>query len=431
MANTFYNAFDEESLVEPPVPAHGSGSGADGASRDYRSVFQINRDRIIYTSAFRRLQNKTQVFLSGDYDFYRTRLTHSIEVSQIGRSICTFLQSRSPFLSKDFFIDADLVEAACLAHDLGHPPFGHSGERTLNTLMKNYGGFEGNAQTLRMLTETIFSNSGTGMNPCRAFLDGVLKYKTLHAELQDPENHFVYNQQERYLGFVYGDQAFPVELTAGKCRDKFRSIECEIMDWADDTAYSLNDLMDGINAGFITLQNLERWASEKNLDSREASHAEALLSAIRDQRVEGRLGRKVGRFIAACSLEQDANFMSGQTNRHRFRLVVDPAVRAEAELYKKVSLDLVFRSQELHQLDHKADYVLRKLFGVLERRYVLNEGNLRLLPEATAAMIEQAKPSAEKARLVCDAIASMTDGFATRTYKRLFDADFGSIADLV
>ena len=420
MPNRFYNAFDCESL-EPENP------GQD----DHRTGFQRNRDRIIYTSAFRRLQNKTQVFLSGDYDFYRTRLTHSIEVSQIGRSICDYLKKTSPLLSDDSFVDADLVEAACLAHDIGHPPFGHTGERTLNALMRPYGGFEGNAQTLRMLTETIFSNSGRGMNPCRAMLDSVLKYKTLYGELQNPENHFLYDKQDRYIDFVYGNQAFPVDLTPGKPRDRFRSIECEIMDWADDTAYSLNDLMDGINAGFITLEKLERWAADSNVEGNDADHSEKLMQAIRDERVEGRLGRKVGIFIAACELREDMNFLSATTNRHRYRLAIDTGIQQEAELYKRISLDLVFRSQELHQLDHKADYVLTRLFRVLERRYVAGEGKLRLLPRPSEEAIAAAATAAERARLVCDAIAAMTDGFATRTYKRLFDADFGSIADLV
>ena len=117
MQNTFYTAFDAETL--------------DGRRKpDYRSAFQIDRDRVIHSHAFRKLQSKTQVFLSGEYDFYRTRLTHSMEVAQIGRSICHYLWSRGRPMRDNFHIDADLVEAICLAHDLGHPPFGHQGERS-------------------------------------------------------------------------------------------------------------------------------------------------------------------------------------------------------------------------------------------------------------------------------------------------------------
>src|SRR5216117_2836932 len=138
MQNRFYNAFDSETFGAP-------------RKTDYRNAFQIDRDRIIHAHAFRKLQSKTQVFLSGEYDFYRTRLTHSLEVAQIGRSICHFVQARdaSP-LRDDYHLDADLVEAVCLSHDLGHPPFGHGGERKLHEMMEEHGGFEGNAQTLRL-----------------------------------------------------------------------------------------------------------------------------------------------------------------------------------------------------------------------------------------------------------------------------------------
>src|SRR5882724_9340491 len=128
--NRFYHAFDRETQGPP-------------RTADYRTSFQIDRDRIIHAHAFRKLQSKTQVFLSGEYDFYRTRLTHSMEVAQIGRSICQFLRAQRGVLTEDFYIDGDLVEGVCLAHDLGHPPFGHSGERTLQELMVKWGGFEG------------------------------------------------------------------------------------------------------------------------------------------------------------------------------------------------------------------------------------------------------------------------------------------------
>ena len=269
MENQFYSAFDLEPLTPAAYPVK---------EGEHRTVFEINRDRIIHTSAFRRLQSKTQVFLSGEYDFYRTRLTHSIEVAQIGRSICARLNRGSAHLHAAYYIDPDLVEAACLAHDIGHPPFGHAGERTLHRLMKPWGGFEGNAQTLRMLTETIFSGQNTGMNPCRAMVDAVLKYKTLHAELPDAENHFLYTEQESCLNWVMGGRDFPLELPAGPTRDSFRSIECQVMDWADDSAYSLNDIADGINAGFITLETVERWAERVNPDAAGTVHLEKLPS---------------------------------------------------------------------------------------------------------------------------------------------------------
>ena len=260
--NRFYNAFDLATLTPRPSP-----------EGEYRSAFQIDRDRIIHTSAFRRLQSKTQVFLSGEYDFYRTRLTHSIEVAQIGRSICGWLQQNSPNLSDDCFIDPDLVECACLSHDLGHPPFGHTGERTLHRLMRPYGGFEGNAQTLRLLTQTLFSE------------------------------------------------------------------------------------------------------------------------------------RKQG---------------------------IAPDVKAQASLNKRIAYELVFRSPQLQQLDHKADFILTRMFEVLRDRYIEHSSNhLHLHPADVESDIEQTDHVNDRARLICDWIASMTDRFAFRTYRRLFDADFGSITDFV
>jgi dGTPase len=283
-ANRFYSSFDFEKLDKRPSP-----------EGEYRNPFQIDRDRIIHSSAFRRLQSKTQVFLSGEYDFYRTRLTHSIEVAQIGRSICAWLTQQCEVLGDDCFIDPDLVESICLSHDLGHPPFGHAGERTLHTLMEPYGGFEGNAQTLRILTQTLFSEGRVGMNPSRALLDGVLKYKTLFAEKPAHKaNHYLYNDQERWLDFTMGGQAFPIELTPGKERNGFKSIECQIMDWADDTAYSLNDLADGIHAGFINESRVSRWAADQTLSGDDVTDLEFLCKAMRDGRVEGRLNRLIG-----------------------------------------------------------------------------------------------------------------------------------------
>lgn len=421
LANRFYSSFDLENL-----------DSRVASSGEYRSAFQVDRDRIIHSSAFRRLQSKTQVFMSGEYDFYRTRLTHSIEVAQIGRSICAWLQEGSTALDNECFIDPDLVESACLAHDLGHPPFGHTGERTLHRLMQPYGGFEGNAQTLRLLTQTLFSERKQGISPTRSLLDAVLKYKTLLSEVPEAKNHYLYDDQESCLDFVLGSQAFPIELTPGVERNRFRSIECQIMDWADDTAYSLNDLADGIHAGFINVARLDAWAEKQSLSGPAAEHVTFLAKAIREHRVEGRLNRAIGTFIRCTRLEPTANFLSASSKRHQFHLHIDAEVQLQAELNKRIALDLVFRTPQLQQLDYKADHILSQLFAVLHDRYIERSSTrLHLLPENVERDIEQAEHAAERARLVCDWIASMTDRFAFRTYRRLFDADFGSITDFV
>ncbi len=429
MVNRFYGAFDTERQM-----------GGDD-SGDYRTSFQIDRDRVLHTPTFRRLQNKTQVFWSGEYDFYRTRLTHSLEVAQIGKAICHWLKTRPEgHLEPDFFIDPDLLEAICLSHDLGHPPFGHAGERTLNHLMRGHGGFEGNAQTLRLLTERIFSAKREGMNPTRAFLDGVLKYKSLWSELASaengpPENHFIYDNQHAYLDWAMGGNDFPIELTPGKARDRFKSIECQIMDWADDTAYSLNDLSDSVRAGFLNIERIEAWAEKNGQPIGEDAPLGKLMKAIRARKVDPFVGSRIGKYIQATRLETDVNFLSGTTNRYRFRLVVDPAARAESKLFKRLAFEVVFLSPQLKQLEHKGSRMLRQLWEILEERYIrgnaIDGQDFQLLPADTAAEISAAPDEASRARLVCDFLAGMTDGYAARTYKRLLMPDFGSIGDLI
>jgi dGTPase len=412
--NCFYNHFDLEShdRREPD---------------EYRTALQTDRDRIIYSSAFRRLQAKTQVFLSGEFDFYRTRLTHSLEVAQIGRSISSFLKQTSPFLKEDFFIDPDLVEGVCLTHDLGHSPFGHAGERTLHQLMKPFGGFEGNAQSLRLITETIYpgSDSRRGMNPSRAFIDGILKYKRLFREEPEALHQFIYDEQKGLRTFVLSDTDFS---EIGDL-NHFRSLECEIMDWADDTAYCLNDLVDSMNAGFLRFERVKLWAEQQNLEGQLAQHAEAILSAIRDGKAEARFGKKIGTFIRCCSLIERSAPSSLNTNRYRFGLFVDPTVRAEANFYKRLSQQLVFDHSQLHQMERKGRVILEGIFEAFSESY-LNGDGLRLMPESFDRMIRLKEDRRARARVLCDYIAGMTDGFAIRTYKRLYDPDFGSLLDL-
>ena len=427
--NRFYQEFDVERL-----------SGAADVEGDFRSPFQIDRDRILHTPAFRRLQNKTQVFWSGEYDFYRTRLTHSLEVAQIGRSICAWLLASTGDFSPDYTIDPDLVEAVCLSHDLGHPPFGHAGERSLNHFMAPYGGFEGNAQTLRLLTERIFSQRRTGMDPSRAFLDGVLKYKSLWGELgqaggKAPANHFVYEEQNRYVQWALGERDFPVELAPGKERDGFKSVECQAMDWADDTAYSLNDLADSVRAGFLTEESVRSWAEKREIEIGIENSLEDLIRAISRGRIDSFVGHRIGLYVKAARVEEARNFLSGESNRYRYRIVVDEATQAESEMFKKLAFEVVFLSPQLKQLEHKGSLMLRRLWELYHRRYV--EGKaidgqfFQLLPAEQAGEIEKVETVGERARLICDFLAGMTDGYAVRMYQRLFSPGFGSIGDLV
>ncbi|ACB76800.1 dGTP triphosphohydrolase [Opitutus terrae] len=421
MANRFYNAFDVETY---------------GGERktDYRNAFQIDRDRIIHAHAFRKLQSKTQVFLSGEYDFYRTRLTHSMEVAQIGRSICHYLFTRGAPLKPDFHIDGDLVEAVCLAHDLGHPPFGHSGERTLQELMVKWGGFEGNAQTLHLLTSTMYQNetSVRGMQPTRALLDGVLKYKKLFAEFPaPPPNHFLYDPQVAERTYVFGGRPIPAELMAGEKLNSFKSIECQIMDWADDAAYSLNDIVDGVKAGFLTYEKIETWAAGEPIDAARQALLDDLFDAIRADRLENVFSQKIGRFIRACRLRERDNFMAAKTNRYRFELIVSKEAENEALFFKKMANDIIFESPQLQQIEHKARRVMFELWEAVWRNYVEpRQRVIKILPPRVGRLIDAEATQRGKARQLCDYLAGLTDGMIVRTYRRLFDPVFGSIRDL-
>ncbi|MDQ8194977.1 dNTP triphosphohydrolase [Coraliomargarita sp. SDUM461004] len=427
MQNKFYSPFDLERFPETASPAG-----------DYRSAFQIERDRIIFSYPFRRLQSKTQVFQSGEYDFYRTRLTHSIEVAKVGRSICEFLLASSERLNQSFHIDADLTEAICLAHDLGHPPFGHIGERKLNHLMSAHGGFEGNGQTLRILTELIYERPGRtkGIAPTRAFLDGVMKYKATqsdwikHAQ-RPPENHFIYNEQAQWRDVVFDQQAYPNELQTPKALNKFKSIECQIMDWADDTAYSLHDIVDGIHARYINVGSLTDWASQQTLDTAQSKLVEKLCEKIKANSYEPYFGSRVGTFVHACTLKPRTGFMSDRTQRYAFDLEIDPVVKAESVLYKSIALDLIFKSTQLQQIEFKGGYILERLFSALcEHCADPTSKGLNLLPASVQSLLDHEATAAGRYRRLCDYTAGLTDGLAVRTYKRLFDADFGSIAEI-
>jgi len=190
-----------------------------------------------------------------------------------------------------------------------------------------------------------------------------------------------------------------------------------------------------VRAGFLNIEKTEAWAEKHNQPTGDATPLGDLMKAIRRKRVDPFVGKRIGRYIQSTRLETDVNFLSGMSNRYRHRLVIDESVKAESAMFKRLAFEVVFLSPQLKQLEHKGSRMLRQLWEVLGERYICQEKidgqDFQLLPADTAAEIEAAPDEAARARLVCDFLSGMTDGYAARTYKRLFSPDFGSISDLI
>jgi dGTPase len=399
-----YNDFDKSCFPEPRK------------KKDYRTPFAIDRDRIIHSRAFRRLQAKTQVFSTGEYDFYRTRLTHSVEVGQIGRSICKFLAHSFVGMPE---VDLDLVEAACLSHDLGNPPFGHSGERTLHGCMQNYGGFEGNAQTMRLLTKRIFTEQHvrTGIKPTRALMDAVCKYKGFWNP--GMQNHFLYEDQHECTEFIHAG----LQVTE-------QSIECQIMDWSDDIANGYADINDGVKARLIDVAALERWASSQTLNPQDSADVTKVIESIKKDDTEKFRALGIGECIQGTSVVERNGPLASQTQRHCYGIAVKPEIQKRCKLMKNIAKGIVIQSALVQQLEMKTQRMMKDLFTLLLDNYIGNNPK-SLLPHEAHLEVTSASDERGKARFICDHLSGMSDDFAVRTYRRLYDPLFGSIGDFI
>jgi len=347
----------------------------------YRTAYQRDRDRVIHTTAFRRLEYKTQVFVYSEGDHYRNRLTHTIEVSQIGRT-----------LARSLACNEDLTEAICLAHDLGHPPFGHVGEQTLNELMAEHGGYDHQKQTYRILTSLEWRYAGhPGLNLTYEVLEGVVKHDTSYD--------------------VVDARDFEPDLRG--------TLECQLSNLADEIAYDTSDMDDGLRSGILRPRDVAELAIAQRVLLSLGEPPDADLGETLMRR------RFIRRLVGIVVLD---TIEATETNLERagVRTLADlrslgenvasytPELTKEIEELKRYLFANFYRNYRVVRMATKADRLLRQLFHA----YI--DEPLQLPPETQA--LAQKEPEGLY-RVVCDYVAGMTDRYATQEYKRLFDPD--------
>lgn len=410
---------------------------SSGDKRDARDSFEKDFGRIVHSAAFRRLQSKTQVIGSLAGDFHRTRLTHSMEAAQIARGIVVHLNGRHPLFNEENALDVSLIEAAALAHDLGHPPFGHRGEEALHQCMLNYGGFEGNAHTFRILTR-LEGERGYGLNLTRALLLAIMKYPIVLDEAVNDEQYRATGkfQPPKASVFACDRQVFDwvcssftkEELAMFLATEdqpdrhrktKHKTLECSIIELADDIAYGTHDAEDAVHLGFIGLEQLKECirpfaSSDQYQELREAWK---LLDPLHQKHDHLRYKLKkvitalISTFITHIQIElKHEEFYSP---RLKYCVYLPQDLQALLNRLKRLVSDKVIDSQRVQTISWKGAYVIKQLFDAL-----INEE--RLLSEYDRYQFRHATSDEERARIVCDYIAGMTDMFALRMYDRLY-----------
>ncbi len=341
----------------------------------YRTAFQRDRDRILHTTAFRRLEYKTQVFLNTEGDYYRTRLTHTLEVAQIGRTLARALGANE-----------DLEEAICLAHDLGHSPFGHSGEMILNKLMKDQGGFDHNKQSLRIVTklENRFEDF-PGLNLTWETLEGIVKHETEY-DISDAEDY----------------------------DPKLRGhLEAQIANAADELAFSAHDLDDGLRSGLISpvmLKDLALW----NILIKSVDWKDGQLKELDRNRI---IRRMIGLDVEDCIESTDQAIQkSGVTSVKELQMLPYNVVRFSEQMQennrelKDFLFKNLYKNHRVIRMQVKAERIISELFSAYQK-------DPMMLPEHIQSGIEQKGLE----RSICDYLAGMTDRYAIDEYEKLFN----------
>jgi len=376
-------------------PAKARGRRISQPSTSERSPFQRDKDRIIHSSAFRRLKGKTQVFVAHEGDYYRTRLTHSLEVAQIARSIARVLG-----------LDEDLAECLALAHDMGHPPFGHSGEHALAEAMEPYGGFDHNAQTLRIVEhlEGRYAEFD-GLNLTWETLEGIAKHNgPLVVKEGDEDN-------------------LPWALTAldnweGLELETFAGPEAQVAALADDIAYNNHDIDDGLRSGLITVEEVEQVPLLKEA----FSSVRRRFPGISEDRMIHEAVRDLIGYMVSDVLEETRSRLtehdpqSAQDIRELKRPVVafSDSFREKEKPLRKFLFDNLYRHYKVNRMMGQASRTVSELFELF-----INDPDI--LPTELRRQCNGAH-TPETARVICDHIAGMTDSFAIAEHRKLFTA---------
>lgn len=345
-----------------------------GESR-YRTCFQRDRDRIIHSSAFRRLEYKTQVFVNHEADYYRTRLTHTIEVAQIGRSMAKALR-----------VNEDLTEAIALAHDIGHTPFGHAGERALHEIMKDYGGFEHNSQSLRVVDylEERYPEY-RGLNLTWEVREGIIKH---HTSYDNPDNKLLMDFEPK----------------------KNASIEAQIVNIADEIAYNNHDIDDGIESDLIDMKELLNIRLfRKYHDSLKDKHQNEKL--LRYEIVRELIGEQIADVIKSTLDRIEEKGIKTVDDVRSSDILVDysPEMKEMNRELKIFLYENLYRNFKVLKMQHKAEWYIEKLFSVYSDD-----------PKQLPVKFQKEIQTQGKMRVICDYIAGMTDRYAQDDFARIF-----------
>ncbi len=407
---------------------------------DQRPPFARDRDRILYSSAFRRLAGVTQIARAGEADVFHTRLVHTIKVAQVGRRLAEYVIENHAEESSALGVSAEVVEAACLAHDLGHPPFGHLGEHTLNELASKHDpdGFEGNAQSFRILTKlAVRFESHAGLDLTRATLAACLKYPWL----RDPNS-----QRKAVKWSAYQTEREDFAFARLNSDAETRTVEAELMDWADDIAYSVHDLEDFHRCQFLPWREIFGDVGRKKL----VEAALGVSTSLREKRRLEVAHQRLAEFVLGTVGELLNDPYEGtREQRHAIRLMtsqfighfiqsttlrlptgIEPAVfvpeevRSQVDILKQITRTYILSSPALAAQQRGQHRVLTELYEDLYEQDAKN-----YLPRKFSYLFQGQVGDASKARYICDCISSLTEHETVALHGRLRGTASGSLLD--